>query len=71
MPRIHPTHVVQDSWEVPLIWPMSWEMRIETIALLMDALRIAVCSMSRMSCVQQLDLGLSLVEVFAYKLTSG
>ena len=46
-------------------------MRIETIALPMDALCIAVLSMSRMGCVQQLDLGSSLVEVFTSKLTSG
>ena len=44
-PNIHPTDVVRDSWEVPLIWPMSWEMRIETIALSMDALHIVVFSM--------------------------
>ena len=39
-------------------------MRIETIALPVDASCIVVLSMSRMRCVQQLDLGSSLVEVF-------
>ena len=51
------THVVRDSWEVPLIWPMSWEKWIGTIALLMDAVCIVVLPMSRMHGVQQLDLG--------------
>ncbi len=54
-PDIHPTHVVWYSWEVPLIWPMSWEKRIETIALKMDNLCIVVLPMSRMHGVQQLD----------------
>ena len=71
MPHIHPTLVVQDWWEVPLIWPMSWEMRIETIELPMDASCIAVLSMSKMGYIQQLDLGSSPVEVFTSKLTSG
>ena len=46
-------------------------MRIENIALLMDASCIDVLSMSRMGCVQQLDLGSSLDEVLTSKLTSG
>ena len=45
-------------------------MRIETIALPMDASCIVVLSMSRMSCVQQLDLGSSLVDVFTSKLVT-
>ena len=61
MPRMHPTHGVSDSWEVPLIWPMRWEMWIETIARPMDASEIVVLSMSRMARVQPLDLGSSLV----------
>ena len=46
-------------------------MRIETIALPMDALCIAVLSMSMMGYVQQLDMGSSLVKVLTSKLTSG
>jgi len=41
----HPTHAVWDSWEVPLSWPMSREMRIGTIVLPMDALCIIVLPM--------------------------
>ena len=33
----HPIHAVWDSWEVPLIWSISREMRIGTIVVPMDA----------------------------------
>ena len=52
-----------DSWEVPLIWPMRWEM-IETVARTLDASEIVVFSISRMACVKHLDLGSSMMSFY-------
>ena len=45
----HCTHVVWDTWELHLIWEMSWEKWFGTIALLMDASCTAILPMSRMN----------------------
>jgi len=55
-----------DSWEVPLISLISWENRIGTISLRMDASCTIILAMSSMHDVQHLDRsGSSLIRVLA------